>query len=137
MRLIEPQEVASRTSAKSSAGIADTSDISRTLNLQRSSLIDRGLLDPSDATKMAQANTVLAKSFEQMSAAAETARAPLEGLKKLELELQQRPQPVRQHRDVIAQQPDDKPGGHHDGLEKGRRAFHNLARRSCARSRRC
>jgi hypothetical protein len=67
-------------------GVADRSDITHTLNLQRRSLIDRALLDPTDATKMAHANTALAKSFEQMSATAETARAPLEGLKKLELD---------------------------------------------------
>lgn len=84
VRLTEAEEVASRTSAKSSAGIADTSDITRTLNLQRSSLIDRGLLDPSDAGKMRDANVALAKSFEAMSNSAKEARAPLSALQKLE-----------------------------------------------------
>lgn len=50
------------------------------------SWIDRKLLDPKNAEQMAAAHTVLAKSIEQTSNAAQIAAAPLEGLKRLELE---------------------------------------------------
>jgi hypothetical protein len=86
VRLTEFEETQSRTQAKISAGVGSDSDIQRTLDLQRGSLIDRKLLDPSDPRQLADANVVLAKSFRTMSDAAATARAPLEQLKKLELD---------------------------------------------------
>jgi phage-related minor tail protein len=86
LRLTELEETQSRLQAKSSAGLADDRDISRVIDLQRRSLVDKGLLDPSDALKLADANTVLAKSFRTMSDAAAVAKSPLEGLKKLELD---------------------------------------------------
>ena len=131
VRLTEAQEVATRTSAKSSAGIADTSDIQKTLNLQRSSLIDRGLLDPSDPVKMAQANVVLPKlrADERRGDRARPARE-LEEARDRSASLRGQ---LDSHRDDVAEQLDDQPGRHHYGHVKRRATpSRTSARRSCA-----
>jgi hypothetical protein len=66
------------------AGVASEAAIRRQLTGELRGNIEKGIIDPKDATAMANATTALEKSIERMSEQAKLARAPLEGLAKLE-----------------------------------------------------
>lgn len=84
--LTRTQAEGSRLQQQITLGVASEVQIRAQLANEMRGNIEKGLIDPRDATAMANATTQLGKSFEKMSEQAELARAPLEGLKKLELD---------------------------------------------------
>lgn len=84
--LTRTQTEGSRLQQQITLGVASEVQIRAQLANEMRGNIEKGLIDPKDATAMANATTALGKSFEKMSESAQLARAPLEGLKKDELD---------------------------------------------------
>lgn len=84
--LTQTQTEGARIQEKITAGVANETEIYDQLGKQLQVLIDKKLIDPTDTLQMASAQIVLGKSFKEMSEKAQLARAPLEQLKKWELD---------------------------------------------------
>jgi lambda family phage tail tape measure protein len=84
--LTKTQADGARLQQQVTLGVASEVQIRAQLQKELRGNVEKGLLDPRSALQMADANTVLAKSFEKMSEQAQLARAPLEQLKKWEID---------------------------------------------------
>lgn len=75
-----------RTQERTQVGLAREAELRRQVANDLESLTRRGLLNPNDAREWGDAQVYAAKKLEQLRNQAELARAPLEGLKRLEQE---------------------------------------------------
>ena len=86
LNLTAAQAENARVTAQAAIGVFSFKDASKAAADTLQSWIDRRLLDPNNPTQYAAALTVLQKQIEQTGNTAQIAAAPLEGLKRLELE---------------------------------------------------
>jgi len=84
--ITQAQTEGARLQEKINIGVASEAQIRSQLANELRANESKGLYDPKDPLQLAAANVVLGKSFEKMSEQAQLARAPLEQLKKWEID---------------------------------------------------